>query len=165
MKYALISELLLQGDTVEIIKKMEQIKLTNINISTNGSSFPLYYLLLNMPSGLPDCFLQLIFKNYNNIYDERNIIIKSKTNNWNIINKNKKFEENFKDNQLMELCYIYIYKTLGLYVKLLNFFIEENKEKINYREGNIHYIFNSYNNRDIWKSKIPNLIGKISKPW
>ena len=110
---------------------------------------------------LPDCFLQLIFDNYTHIYDDKNIIIKCPINNWNVVNKDKKFEENFKENKYMDICYKYIYETLKLYAELSNFFIEENKEKINFREGNIHYVFNSYNNRLIWKSKIPNSIGKL----
>ena len=160
-KIKIISELLLKGFTLEKIKKNKYFKLTNIKILKNNLSFPLYYLLFNMPSGLPDCFLQLIFKNYLYIHDDKHIIIKSLNNNWNIINKNNYFEDNFKENEYMDICYKYIYKTLKLYVKLLIFFIEENKEKINYREGNIHYIFNSYSNREIWKSKIPNTIGNL----
>ena len=161
----LISESLLKGYTIGNIKNIiKQSAIKNkkqLELIKNNLSFPLYYLLLNMPSGLPDCFLQLIFKNYLDIYDDKHIIIKSLNNNWNIINKNNYFENNFKEIKCMEKCFEFVYKTLKLYVKLLIFFIEENKEKINYKEGNIHYIFNSYNNREIWKSKIPNTIWNL----
>ena len=157
----LISELLLQGETVENIKKMQELKLTDIDIIKEESSFSLYYLLLNMPSGLPDIFLKLIFKNYDSITDEKNIIIKSPINNWNLINKNKKFKDNFKESKFMETCYIHLLDTLILYAKLLNFFINEKKEKVKYGNGNIHYVFNSYSDRNIWKSSFPNIIGKI----
>ena len=160
-KIKLISDLLLKGENVKNILEMNEDKLTIIELDKEKLSFPLYYLLLNMPSGLPDCFLELIFNNYDKIDDDKNLITKSRKNNWNLIIKDKFFEENFKENKYMEKCYIYIFECLKLYCRLLNFFIQKNKEKINYRNGNIHYIFNSYNNRYIWKSKIYNSIGKI----
>ena len=58
----------------------------------------------------------------------------------------------------MDKCYNYIFKALKLYTKVLIFFIEKNREKILYKNGNIHYLFNSYSNRNIWKSKINNSI-------
>ena len=96
-KIKIISELLLHGLTVVEIKNMKTLESTNIELIKENSSYPLYYLLSNMPSGLPNSFLKLIFKNYDDINDDKNIITKSKNNGWNIIIKNKNFEENFKE--------------------------------------------------------------------
>ena len=95
-KIKILSELLLQDETPENIKKMKELKLTNIKLSSNELSYKLYYLLMNMPSGLPDCFLQLIFPDYDKINDNNHLMRKS-IDNWNIINKEKIIEENFKD--------------------------------------------------------------------
>ena len=157
----ILCELLIRGEKVEDIKNMEKLEIPNIELNSNKSSFPLYYLLLNMPSGLPDCFLELIFDDYANIKDDKKIIISSIVNNWNLINKDKKFKETFKENERMDKCFKALFKTLKLYTELLQFFIEKNREKIITKNGDIHYIFNSYNNRKVWKSKIPNTIGKI----
>ena len=154
----IICELLKLGKTVKDIKEMEKLDSSNINLEVNIFSYPLYYLLINMPSGLPDCFLKLIFDNYGYIIDDKNLIIKSFENNWNLIDKNKISYENLNANKNIEVCFKYLFKTLKLYTKLLIYFIEKNKEKINNRNGNIHYIFNSYSKRNIWKCKIPNII-------
>ena len=160
-KIKLLSELLIQGEPVENIKKMKEIEMPNIVLVKDNLSFPLYYLLLNMPSGLPNCFLELIFDNYYLIQDNKRLLIKSPDNFWNLINKDKRFEDNFKEVAYMDICYIHIFKTLKLYARLLNYFIEKNKERINDKDGNIHYIYNSYNKSKIWKSKIDNTIGKL----
>ena len=44
-KIKLLSELLLQGETPEKIKKMEMIKMINVKLSSNESIYKLYYLL------------------------------------------------------------------------------------------------------------------------
>ena len=160
-KIKLLSQLLINGKTFENIKNMKNLKLTNIELNKDDSSFPLYYLLLNMPLGLPNYFLELIFDNYREINDDKNLIIQKNINNWNIIKNDKRFEENFKENKYMDKCYNYIFKALKLYTKVLIFFIEKNREKILYKNGNIHYLFNSYSNRNIWKSKINNSIESL----
>ena len=159
-KIKLISDLLINGETFENIKNKENLELDNIELNKNKLSFPLYYLLLNMPSGLPKSFLELIFDNYKEINDDKNIIHQKISNNWSYIKKDKRFEESFKEDKYMDICYKHIFKTLKLYAKILIFFIERNKEKINYKNGDIHYLFNSYSNRNIWKSRIYNSIEK-----
>ena len=161
-KIKILSELLLQGETYENITKMNELERTNVKLSENKSTFILYYLLLNMPSGLPDSFLKLIFKDFENIKDHNNLIIKS-LDNWNFINKDKIFEEDFKDNKYMESCFIYLFETLKIYAKLLKYYIDKNREKIKYKNGEIHYLFNSYSNEDIWKSKISNIFIKLKE--
>ena len=159
-KIKILSELLLQDETPENIKKMKELKLTNIKLSSNELSYKLYYLLMNMPSGLPDCFLQLIFPDYDKINDNNNLMRKS-IDNWNIINKEKIIEKNFKDINKMKLCYISLFEALKIYAQLLKFYIDKNREKIIYKNGEIHYIFNSYSNENIWKSQIPNKFRNI----
>ena len=43
----------------------------------------------------------------------------------------------------------------------MKFYIDKNREKIIYKNGEIHYIFNSYSNENIWKSQIPNKFRNI----
>ena len=160
-KIKLVSELLINGETFENIQKMENLEITYIKLNKDYPSFPLYYLLYNMPLGLPDSFLQLIFVNYKEINDDNNLIIQKITSNWNIINNEKRIEENFKGNKYMDKCSIYIFKALKLYTELLIYFIDKNRDKIIYKNGNIHYLFNSYSNRNIWKSKINNSIESL----
>ena len=123
-------------------------------------SYLLYYLLSNMPSGLPDSFLELIFENYDRIDDYKFFITRSIENNWTIIKRDKFFYDNFKENKFSEDCNINLLKALKIYTELLNYFIEKNRKKIYNKYGNIHYIYNSYNNGNIWKCKRPSLIEK-----
>ena len=85
-----INLLLHQGKSVDEIIKKEKLFSPRIELNENKLSYSLCYLLMAMPSGLPDCFLQLIFDDdYTYINDNKNLIIKSRENNWNIINKDK----------------------------------------------------------------------------
>ena len=152
-KIKILSELLLQGEKIENIKNMKDLALTSTKLISNESTYKLYFLLFNMPTGLPDCFLQLIFKEYSHIKDYNNLIVKS-IHNWNMINKDKILEESFKEINYIKSCCICLFETLKIYTKLLLFHIDKNRKKIKYRYGNIHYIFNSYRNEKIWKSKI-----------
>ena len=130
------------------------------------------FLLSKMPSGLPDCFLQLIFKN--NFEDE--LISKYTMNNWNYFNtdinfnelkiKEEKEEPIKKDNKtnkqktfedFEKYCMEYMLKALKLYAKLLYYYIEKDRNEIIYPDENIHFLFNSYNNEGIWKSNIPKI--------
>ena len=135
---------------------------------------PLYaylFLLSKMPSGLPDCFVQLIFKEN---FDD-NLIGKYTMNNWNYFNSDINFkdlgniemenqikEENKKNKEknfeeFEKYSMKYFLKALKLYAKLLYYYIEKERNKINYPDENFHLIFNSYNNEGIWKSNIPNI--------
>jgi len=130
------------------------------------------FLLSKMPSGLPDCFLQLIFKN--NFDDE--LISKYTMNNWNYFNTDINFEEleikeekqepikedNKTNKQITfedfeKYCMEYMLKALKLYAKLLYYYIEKDRNEIIYPDENIHFLFNSYNNEGIWKSNIPKI--------
>ena len=71
-KIKILSELLLHGEKFKNIKNMKDLILTSIILISYESTYKLYFLLFNMPSGLPDCFLQLIFKEYPNIKDYNN---------------------------------------------------------------------------------------------
>ena len=128
--------------------------------SENKSSYLLYYLLSIMPSGLPDRFLEIIFINYSKIKDNKNLISETEENNWKIIRKDKHFEENFKETQYTGECKQILFRTLKLYTKLLYYFIDKNREKILYKDGNIHYVYNSYNDKDIWDCKLANIMDK-----
>ena len=121
------------------------------------------FLLSKMPSGLPDCFLQLIF---NETFEDE-LISKYTMNNWNYLNSDifdelKKKEDNNQNNQIAfevfeKYCMKYMLKALKLYAKLLYYYIEKDRNEIIYPDENIHFIFNSYNNEGIWKSNIPKI--------
>ena len=114
-------------------------------------TFTLYHILSNMPSGLPDCFLKLIFEDYIYIKDQKKLIAKYPDNNWNYIKKDKRFDENIKEKRNMNYTYNCLFEILKIYISLLEYFISTKMEKIKYLGGNIHYICNAYNNRGIWK--------------
>ena len=72
----IISELLHQGKSIEFILNMKELEINYTELIKNRSSYPLYILLLNMPSGLPDLFLQKLFNDYDKIIDDMNNIYK-----------------------------------------------------------------------------------------
>ena len=146
----------------------KKINLNDINLKDNKSnkfnedlSLTLYYILLNMPSGLPDCFLQFIFEDYIYIKDKKGLMAKYPENNWNYIKKDKRLEENIKEIGNMKFTYKCLFKILKLYTSILEYFVNKKKEKINYLGGNIHYIYNAYNNSSIWNYN--NSINNIEK--
>ena len=124
--------------------------------------FAFLFLLSKMPLGLPDCFVQLIFKKEEReLFDER-LISKYIVNNWNYINTDIQFGELLysKENnheKFEKYSIKYILKALKLYSKILYYYIEKDRIKIKYPDENIHLIFNSYNNEGIWKSNIPDI--------
>ena len=120
-----------------------------INLSKEDSLYFFYFLIYNMPSGLPAKFLELIFDNYYNIKYNKKIIGNSNINNWKIIKDKKQFQENFKETKNIEICYEYIFKTLKIYTTILNCYINKNKKKVNNKGGIMHYIFNSYSYNNI----------------
>ena len=157
----IICEKLLEGKIVLDPIKIENFKEFKDSIEKQQKlSYLLYHLLSNMPSGLPDSFLKLIFDDYDQFEDDKFFIEKSKENEWNIIKTDKYFYENFKEIKKFEDCYNNLLKALKIYTQLLNFFIKKNRKKIYNKYGNIHYIYNSYNNGDIWRCKCPELIVK-----
>ena len=149
----LIAELLLENVSYDKIIEMENLQRTNNKLIElkNDSLYNLYYILLNMPSGLPDSFLQLIFGDYIYINDGKKFIDKYPKNNWNYIKNDKIFYENFKEIKNMDSTYKYLFKILQIYTSLLIYFIGLKNERINYMGGNLYYIYNSYNNKNILK--------------
>ena len=150
-----IAELLLEKISPEEILNFKELQFPNIKLNelNETSLLTLYYILLNMPSGLPDCFLQLIFKDYIFITDEKRLISRYPESNWNYIEKDERFKEylnEIKDRAFLCEC---LFKLLKIYISLLSYFIENKKEKTNYYGGNIHYIYNSFNINDTWKIK------------
>ena len=137
-------------------------KLENKNgkLTKNDSSYFLCFLIYNMPDGLPDCFLELIFDDYYNIKYDYNLIVKSRINKWNVINNKKQFDENFKETKNIEICCEYIFKTLKLYTNILNYYIKKNRKRMNRKGGIIHYIYNSYSYKNIWNCEIDDSYGK-----
>ena len=123
-------------------------------------TYLLYHLLSNMPSGLPESFLKLIFDDYDDIEDDKFFIESSQENDWTIIKRNKFFYAYFKEIKYLEDCYKNLLKVLKIYTELLKNFIEKNRKKINNKFGNIHYIYNSYNKGDIWKFNHSKKFGK-----
>ena len=160
----IIVELLNKGFSVKEILEMDKLEIKNkiFSETKNNSLYILYYLLSNMPSGLPKCILNSLFDDYDRIYDEKNFISISPETDWIIINKDIYYKENFKEDKMKKECFEILIKTLKLYIILIKFFIEKNRDKVNYKGGNIHYFFNSYNNNSIWKDNIENAINKES---
>ena len=113
------------------------------------------FILSKMPLGLPDSFVNIIFKE--NFIS--NLISKNSTNNWNYLNTDIFDNKNeiVIDEELEKYYIKYILKMLELYCKLLYYNIEHNRNEIIYQDGKIHFVFNSYNNDGIWKSNIPNI--------
>ena len=115
----------------------------------------IYFLLSFMPSGLPDSLIKLIFQEYDKIIVEEDknnrLIYKDPENNWNYLTDCKK-EINLifadKKDEKKEL----ITNCLKIYANLLFFYIEKNKQNIHNPDNDIHFIFNSYNGKGIWKT-------------
>ena len=74
-----------------------------------------------MPSGLPDCFLKLIFEDYIYIKDQKKLIAKYPDNNWNYIKKDKRFDENIKEKRNMNYTYNCLFEILKIYISLLEY--------------------------------------------
>ena len=134
------------------------------------TDIPYLFLLSKMPKGLPDYFLQFIFNKKDFQHD---LISKYSKNEWKYINTDielSRFEiENDGENQvnnnnkpitqeqIEKNSIIYMLKALKLYAKMLYYYIEKDRDKIMYPDENFHFVFNSYNNEGIWKSKIPEI--------
>ena len=85
-----------------------------------------------MPSGLPDCFLKLIFEDNTYIKDQKKLLAKYPDNNWNYIIKDKRFEENIKEKRNMNYTYNCLFEILKIYASLLEYFIKKSIEKVKY---------------------------------
>ena len=113
----------------------------------------IYFLLSIMPNGLPSSMIKLYEPNFEKLEqteDDKKLIFKEPSNNWYLI-------ENFYK---MSICQLIsedkrkecIYKCLEIYSKLLFYYIKRTKKKVCYPDANIHYNFNSYNDKGLWKT-------------
>ena len=112
-----------------------------------------YFLLSIMPSGLPYSLIKLICPNIEKIMEEEDMNMQYKDNeNWfHIIENQKKIIFDFikKNNNIIYEC---ISNCLKVYARLLFFYIQKNKKDICFPDNNIHYIFNSFNGKGLWKT-------------
>ena len=164
-----IAKLLTIGETTvdEIISDAKN----NLkNISYEGKPYSLvfdeksanklsqYYLLSKFPSGLPNSFISIIFqgieKNMKAENKERLIKVNTK-NDWKYINSDINIENIEK---LLPYAKKYFIKTLKLYAILLDYYIDKKRNEVNFKDDNIHIIFNSFNTTEIWKSHIKDLL-------
>ena len=141
-------------ESKEILKQKEKNRIEQL-LEKNDIS-KIYYLLSNMPSGLPNSILNLIYPDYFTIMAEGkrniNLIYRDPNDNWNYLYDFKKEIINYfknKDKEKKE----YISNCIEIYSKLLYEYIKKNKQNICFPgDSNIHYIFNSYNGTGIWKT-------------
>ena len=151
----IIADLIVRGVEIEKLKDLiekykENKRLEDIEIDELTKN-KIYYLLSIMPSGLPDSFIKLFYKDYEKTIDmddinNNNLIYKDPNDNWNYIKENK--EDVYKDDKKKE-C---ISESIKNFAILLLTYIETNRNNICFPDNNIHYIFNSYNGFGIWKS-------------
>ena len=113
----------------------------------------IYCLLSIMSFGFPESMLKLFEPNYKNIIneeDEKNLIINEPNYNWYTILESRYKKEIFEITEDKKKdCII---KCFEIYAQLLFYFIKKTREDICFPDSNIHYNFNSYNNKGIWKS-------------
>ena len=116
----------------------------------------IYYLLSIMKEGLPNSIIKLIFRDYEEVLEEEDrnnaLIYQDEEDNWyHIIQKYKKDIDNYFiiKKKFKEEC---ISNCLKVFARILFCYIEKNKQNICFPDGDIHYIFNSYNGNGIWKS-------------
>ena len=114
----------------------------------------LYYLLSIMHYGLPESMINLYNPSFRKIIreqDEESLIYIEPNNKWYYIleERYKKDICDFVENEKKEDC---ISICLKIYSKLLFYYIGENGSKVCFPDSDIHYNFNSYNNKGIWKT-------------
>ena len=136
----------------ELNKTIKEIKDEEILNEQLIKENKIYYLLSIMPFGLPSSLIKLIYPHYENFLIKKDIIndliYKDLNDNWYYVKEIKKEIHNFPDEDKKD-C---ISKCLIVFSKLFYFYIEKNRQNICFPDGNIHYIFNSYNDVGIWKT-------------
>ena len=158
-----LAELLGKYNNFEKLKKI--LKDSNdININANIQSelgllrgkeiMKLYYFLSIMNYGLPESMLNLYDPNFRAIIrqeDEEHLIYIEPNNKWYTIIDNgyKNYICDFLENEKKEDC---IKKCLKIYTKLLFYKIRNTSNEVCFPDSEIHYNFNSYNNKGIWKT-------------
>ena len=141
-----------QKSVEEIISIIEK-KSSEIFKEENKEKYSQNYFLSKIIMGLPNILIASIFDkkeiNNNNVSTEK--LIKMITNN-----ELKYAEENmiFKDKNYFKKS---ISKALKLYTIILDYYIDKNRNEVNFKDDNIHILFNSYNGNEIWKSHVKEL--------
>ena len=113
----------------------------------------IYCLLSLMSFGLPESMLSLFEPNFKIIIkkeDEEKLIYQEPNYNWyTIIDKKykKDISEVMQDKKKECIC-----KCLEIYAKLLFYYIQKTKKYICHPDSNIHYNFNSYSDKGIWRT-------------
>ena len=158
-----IAECISRGADYEELVTIIKSKINEENIGKNKfeqimekSVSKIYYLLSIMKEGLPNSIIKLIFRDYEEAMEEEDknntLIYRDEEDNWyHIIQKYKKDIDNYFiiKKKFKEEC---ISNCLKVFARMLFFYIEKNKQNICFPDGDIHYIFNSYNGNGIWKS-------------
>ena len=143
----------------ELIKSQEPYN-NNENLNNNIRNImqkeisEIYFLLSIMPSGLPSSMLNLYEPDFKRIIveeDEENIIYEERNNNWYTIieKKCKKIICEIISEEKRMNC---VCKFLKIYAKLLFYYIQNTRNSICFPDCNVHYQFNSYNGKGIWKA-------------
>ena len=138
-------------------------------LNINEDKCYMLYLLAKMPNGLPEEILFEIFgENMNDEIDK--YLIKDPITDWIYISEDTKkginlLVDNCKINnqEIYKKCNNYLYETLKLYSLLLVRYIDKNRDEVCFKDNNIHFIFNSYNNDEPWKSQIEEIVKKEKK--
>ena len=159
-----LAEIIGKGYSCEKIKEMIKSQDLNNNNNENVNNnirkcmqkniSQIYFLLSIMSSGLPSSMLNLYEPDFKSIIadeDDENIIYKEPNYFWfTIIQRRYKkviceiiSEEKRKD------C---VCKCLEIYAKLLFYYIQSTRNNICFPDCNIHYQFNSYNDKGIWRA-------------
>ena len=156
-----LAELIGKYNDYEKLKEIlqsEELFNSNINIQNeirlmlDKDISKIYCLLSLMSFGLPESLLKIFEPNYKNIIDEEdeeNLIVNEPNYKWYTILESYKKEIFVITDDKKKEC---ISKCLEIYAQLLFYFIKKTKEDICFPDSNIHYNFNSYNNKGIWKS-------------
>ena len=156
-----LAELIGQNKKFEQIKKIIQNANSNIieleqnelgKIMEKNIS-KIYFLLSIVQNGLPLSIIKLYEPQFESIKeeeDENKLIFTEADNNWYII-------EEFRKMNIIRLIpedkrKINIRKIIKIYSRSLFYFINKNWKKVCFPDSEIHYNFNSYNNKGLWKS-------------
>ena len=114
----------------------------------------LYFLLSIMVNGLPSSIIYLYEPDFEKIIkkeDEEKIIYIEPNNSWYTIIE-KRYKRDIGQFIQEGLKKEYIGKCLEIYAKILFYYIKNTRKKVCFPDSNIHYHFNSYNNKGIWKT-------------
>ena len=152
-----LAELIGQNKNFEQIKNSIQNENSNIiELERNKlgkNILKIYFLLSIVQNGLPLSIIKLYEPKFEKIKekeDENKLIFTEEDNNWYIIKEFHKI--NIIRLMPEDQRKIYIHIFLNIYSRFLFYFINKNRENVCFPDSNIHYNFNSYNNKGFWKT-------------